>query len=153
MNKIIFLLIIISALASCNKKENCAEIQTKAPESEVSNLKNYLTTNSISATEDARGFFYIIANTGTGNKPTICSSVTVNYEGKLSNGTSFDSGTNVSFALSGLIEGWKEGIPLIAQGGKITLYLPPSLAYGINGSGSIPGNANLIFIIDLVAVN
>jgi len=78
--------------------------------------------------------------------------VVVNYVGKLTNGTIFDSGNNVSFSLGGLITGWQEGIPLIAPGGSITLYLPPSLAYGSRATGSIPANSNLIFKIDLKSV-
>ena len=68
-------------------------------------------------------------------------------------GSTFDSGNGVEFPLSNLITGWQEGIPLLSPGGKITLYLPPSLAYGTNASGSIPRNSNLIFTIDLIKVN
>ena len=151
--KKITLLFSVLILASCSKNENCEEVKTAAPVSEVNNLRDYLNTNGITTTEDSRGFFYIINSTGTGDKPTICSSVTVNYVGKLLDGTTFDSGNNSSFSLSGLITGWQEGIPLIAPGGKITLYLPPTLAYGSSGVGSIPANSNLIFEIDLVKVN
>ncbi|HAD33478.1 MAG TPA: FKBP-type peptidylprolyl isomerase, partial [Chitinophagaceae bacterium] len=56
----------------------------------------------------------------------------------------------VSFGLDGLIVGWQEGIPLIGAGGKIKLYLPPSLAYGSNANGNIPANSSLIFDIDLL---
>ena len=151
--KKITILFSVLILASCSKNENCDEVKTAAPVSEVNNLRDYLNTNGITTTEDSRGFFYIINSTGTGDKPTICSSVTVNYVGKLLDGTTFDSGNNSSFSLSGLITGWQEGIPLIAPGGKITLYLPPTLAYGSSGVGSIPANSNLIFEIDLVKVN
>ena len=120
--KKITLLFSVLILASCSKNENCEEVKTAAPVSEVNNLRDYLNTNGITTTEDSRGFFYIINSTGTGDKPTICSSVTVNYVGKLLDGTTFDSGNNSSFSLSGLITGWQEGIPLIAPGGKITLY-------------------------------
>lgn len=155
MNKIITLILIsVLAFSSCNKQtDSCAEIKTAAPVSEVSSLRDYLTTHGITATEDARGFFYTINTTGSGDKPTICSTVTVNYTGKLEDGSTFDSGNGVEFPLSNLITGWQEGIPLISPGGKIILYLPPSLAYGASGSGSIPGNANLIFTIDLLKVN
>ena len=140
----------IATMSGCKKTEFCQDITTTAPAIEVNNLKNYLTTNGITATEDARGFFYIINNAGTEDKPTVCSRVTVNYEGKLIDGTVFDSGNNVSFLLSDLISGWQAGIPLIAKGGSMILYLPPTLGYGASGSGSIPGNSNLIFTIDLL---
>lgn len=151
--KKITILFSVLIFASCSKNENCEEVKTVAPVSEVSNLRDYLNTNGITTTEDSRGFFYIINSPGTGEKPTICSSVTVNYVGKLLDGTTFDSGNNSSFSLSGLITGWQEGIPLISPGGKITLYLPPTLAYGSSGVGSIPANSNLIFEIDLLKVN
>jgi FKBP-type peptidyl-prolyl cis-trans isomerase FkpA len=132
---------------------NSAPVTATAPDAEVSTLKQYITTNNITATADSRGFYYSIQSPGTGTKPTVCSNVTVNYAGKLTNGTAFDSGNGVSFGLNQLIIGWQEGIPLIAPGGSITLYLPPSLAYGSNAAGSIPANSILIFKIDLVKVN
>ncbi|WP_460635333.1 FKBP-type peptidyl-prolyl cis-trans isomerase [Larkinella harenae] len=126
---------------------------TKAPESEIAALKQYIETNKISAVADEHGFYYSIQNAGSGNKPTVCSSVTVNYVGKLTTGSTFDSGNGVSFGLNQLILGWQQGIPLIAPGGSITLYLPPSLAYGSQAQSGIPANSILIFTIDLVQVN
>ncbi len=151
MKKVLIVISLFVAITSCNKKDDtkCPEVTTTAPASEVATLKVYLQANNITAVEDPRGFFYTIDAPGSGTKPTACSGVTVNYVGKLTNGTTFDSGNNVSFSLGGLITGWQEGIPLIAPGGSITLYLPPSLAYGSRASGPIPANSNLIFKIDL----
>lgn len=137
---------------SCKKEDSCPEVTIKAPDAEIATLRTYITNNGITATEDARGFFYTISIPGTGNKPTPCSGVSVNYTGKLTNGTQFDAGTNVTFNLSQLIIGWQEGIPLLNAGGSITLYLPPSLAYGPAANGSIPANSILIFDIKLNAV-
>lgn len=140
-------------MVSCGKNNgDCPEVTVTAPASEVATLKSYLDAAGITATEDARGFFYIITDAGTGDQPSSCSGVTVDYTGKFTTGTTFDTGNNVSFKLSSLITGWKEGIPLIKAGGSITLYLPPSLAYGSSGSGSIPPNAYLIFTISLKAL-
>lgn len=154
MNKLALIAgLFLISLAACKKDEpNCNAITVTAPASEVEALRTYITANSITATEDSRGFFYTINNAGSGNKPTVCNAVQVNYVGKLTNGTTFDSGTGAAFYLSQLIVGWQEGIPLIAPGGSITLYLPPTLAYGSSGSGTIPPNSNLIFEITLVAV-
>lgn len=132
---------------------NAVAVTTKAPAAEVSALKQYIDANKIVATADDRGFYYTIQSPGTGTKPTVCSNVTVNYVGKLTNNTTFDSGKSVSFGLNQLIIGWQEGIPLIAPGGSITLYLPPSLAYGSQAQGSIPANSILIFQIDLIRIN
>lgn len=159
MKKVLLIVSLFVTIISCNKNDNknnnnCPEVTTAAPASEVATLKAYLQANNITAVEDPRGFFYTIDAPGTGSKPTACSGVTVNYVGKLTNGTIFDSGNNISFSLGGVITGWQEGIPLIAPGGSITLYLPPSLAYGSRGTpdGTIPPNSNLIFKIDLKSV-
>lgn len=145
-------------LTSCLKNtenQRCvpAEVKTTAPAAEVNSLKGFLAGNGITATEDERGFPHKITNAGTGAKPNSCSVITFSYVGKLTNGTTIDSNTNVTYALRSLIVGWQEGLPLIAQSGTITLYLPPSLAYGPNAVGSIPANSNLIFTIDLTTVN
>ncbi|GAB3901369.1 hypothetical protein GCM10028803_25920 [Larkinella knui] len=125
----------------------------KAPEAEVAILKEFIDASGISATADDRGFYYTIQSPGEGPKPTVRSNVTVNYEGSLTNGKIFDQGKNISFGLYQLILGWQEGIPLIAPGGSITLYLPPSLAYGSRAQGGIPANSILIFKIDLIRIN
>ena len=155
MKRIFFILILsFVVILSCKKtnEQVCSDVTITAPATEVAALRTYIEVNAITATEDARGFFYTITSAGSGSKPSSCAGVTVNYVGKLTNGVTFDSGNGVSFYLSRLITGWQEGIPLIAPGGSITLYLPPSLAYGAAGSGPIPPNANLIFTIDLSAI-
>jgi hypothetical protein len=82
------------------------------------------------------------------------SSQTIVYKGMLTNGNIFDQSTSpIEFPLGNVILGWQYGIPLIKPGGKIILYLPPSLGYGPYGAGSIPGNAGLIFEVTLVSVN
>ncbi|WP_234733125.1 FKBP-type peptidyl-prolyl cis-trans isomerase [Tellurirhabdus bombi] len=142
-------------LGSCQDKSPCTDtvITAKAPDSEVATLKKYIEDNKINATADNRGFYYTINSAGTGTKPTVCSNVSVNYVGKLTNGTTFDSGNAVSFGLNQLIVGWQAGIPLIAPGGNITLYLPPSFAYGSQAQQGIPANSILVFTIDLLKVN
>ncbi len=152
MKNLCWALLLPVFVVSCKKEDSCPEVNIKAPDAEITALRAYISGNSITATEDPRGFFYTINNAGTGSKPTACSGVSVNYIGKLTNGTQFDAGTNVSFNLSQLIIGWQEGIPLIKAGGAITLYLPPALAYGSAAVGSIPANSNLIFTITLNAV-
>ena len=145
MKKYGFVLLSLALLAgSCKQDDDQAAPIT---------LDEYIKTNKISATADSRGFYYTIQAPGSGAKPTATSNVTVNYTGKLTNGNTFDSGKGVSFNLRDLITGWQYGIPLIAPGGSITLYLPPSLAYGSRATGDIPANSVLIFTIDLIRVN
>jgi FKBP-type peptidyl-prolyl cis-trans isomerase FkpA len=150
MKKIIGLVVLAFLFANCSK-ENCDTVTTTAPDAEVAKLDSILKASSITATKDTRGFFYKITAEGGSTKPTICNSAFVKYTGKLFDGTIFDEATNpIALNLSSLIVGWQEGIPLVGKGGKITLYLPPSLAYGSQGSGKILPNSNLIFDIELV---
>ena len=130
-----------------------------APAAEIAEVQNYLASNNIVAQQHCSGLFYVINTPGTGATANICSFITINYSGSLTNGNTFNQTTSpVSFRLSDLITGWKNGIPLIKQGGNITLYVPPSLAYGDQerrdqaGNVIIPANSMLIFTIDLVAV-
>lgn len=139
--------------AGCSKKDSsCSESIDTAPVNEISVLEEYIRTNNIEAEKDARGFYYKIENTGAGERPDLCSEIIVNYKGWLTTGVVFDQADNLSFELKGLIKGWQAGIPLIAKGGKITLYLPPSLGYGANATNGIPANSILVFSIDLVKI-
>lgn len=140
-----FKLIIISAfmvLIGC-KKDNESE-----------KLANFISSNNIDATLHPDGFYYKIINNGTGTiTPTINSNVSVKYKGTLTNGTVFDEATTpISFYLYQVIEGWQKGVPLIKTGGKIILYLPPSLGYGNRAVQSIPANSILIFEIELISI-
>jgi len=93
---------------------------------------------------------------GTGKEVTSpTQSVTVNYVGVLYNGgKEFDSswkrGEPATFSLSGVIPGWTQGIPGMRVGGRRELIIPPDLAYGSKGQGTIPPNAPLVFVIDLL---
>jgi len=142
-------------LSSCSKKDtnrNCSAVNIVAPSSETAALKDYIDSNHIDAVADPRGFFYKIIEDGKGNHPNVCSSFVVTYSAKLTNGTVVDKGAEVPFDLSMLILGWQEGVPLIATGGSIILYLPPSLAYGSTTVGAIPANSNLVFNITLSSI-
>jgi FKBP-type peptidyl-prolyl cis-trans isomerase FkpA len=138
----------------CSQKEaECPDVSAQAPAGEVTALRTYIQANNLIAIEHSSGVFYRIENAGTGDKPTPCSVVTINYVGRLTNGTQIDAANNVEFNLSGLITGWQIGVPLISSGGRITLYIPPSLAYGTSGVGAIPPNSILVFNIELIAVD
>jgi FKBP-type peptidyl-prolyl cis-trans isomerase len=98
--------------------------------------------------------------TGTGATAKSGSSVTVNYVGELySTGKVFDASwkrnqTFGPFTLGqhAVISGWDQGLVGMKVGGRRELIIPPSLAYGKTGSGStIPPNATLIFVVDLLA--
>mgnify|MGYP001384801866 FL=1 len=104
---------------------------------------------------DQSGLRYVIIAEGNGSRPTTDSTVNVKYRGTLmSDNSLFDESTEgIDLQLSFVIDGWKIGIPLIKEGGKIMLYIPSQLGYGCNGSGTnIPSNANLIFEVELTEI-
>lgn len=116
-------------------------------------IQQYLSDKGLTATSTASGLHYTITKEGTGGHPTLQNTVTVKYKGYLLDGTVFDETTGTetaTFPLTNLIKGWQEGIPLLKKGGKGTFLLPSALAYGPDGSGSIPANAPLVFEIELV---
>ena len=91
---------------------------------------------------------------GSGQTVQPNETVTVNYQGWLTDGTLFDSSTGPArFPLTGVIAGWQRGIPGMRVGGKRRLVIPPDLAYGHQGSGdTIPPDATLVFDIELVSI-
>lgn len=103
------------------------------------------------------GLKYRILRKGNGKKPRLSNEVTVHYRGTLDDGTQFDSsydrGEPTSFPLSGVVQGWQEGLQLIDQGGMIELEIPSELGYGERGAGgSIPPNATLHFVVELFKI-
>ena len=118
-------------------------------------IDNYLSENEISASIDPSGLRYLILAEGTGEKPSNTDGVLVKYKGMLlSNGSVFDQNSEgIQLPLTGVINGWRIGIPFIKEGGKILLYIPSILGYGCRWTSSkIPGNANLIFEVELISV-
>lgn len=106
------------------------------------------------------GLQYEVIKEGDGPKPTPADLVVVNYEGKLARtGETFDAsarhGGPATLPVAGLIPGWTEGLQLMKQGAKYRFWIPPSLGYGEQGAGpngEIPGNAVLVFDLELLAV-
>jgi len=97
--------------------------------------------------------------TGSGAEASASSVVTVHYTGWLATtGAVFDSsleaGQPATFPLSGVIQGWQEGIPGMRVGGQRRLVIPSELAYGSSGApgGGIPPNADLVFEVELIDV-
>lgn len=104
------------------------------------------------------GLQYKIITPGKGERPTGSDTVTVHYEGKLIDGTEFDSsykrGEPTSFPVNGVIPGWVEALKLMKPGATWELYIPASLAYGEQGAPPAIGpNQALIFKVNLLGVN
>ena len=140
-------------LNSCNKSE-VSGCQPASISSEKNPMVAYCTANGINYTEDVSGLLYEIITPGAGVTPTISSTISAVYTGKLFTGTIFDATANpITFPLSGVIDGWKIGIPFIKKGGRIKLIIPSALAYSCTGSGSsIPPNTPLFFDVTLTDV-
>lgn len=104
------------------------------------------------------GIEYRVLKAGTGKKPGADSSVTVDYRGRLMNGTEFDSsykrGKPTTFQISKVIKGWQEVLPLMKVGAEWEVVIPSKLAYGEHGAGGVIGpNQPLIFDIHLLKIN
>jgi FKBP-type peptidyl-prolyl cis-trans isomerase len=119
-------------------------------------IKNKVSENiNVKGTES--GLHYEIHTAGSDAKPTATDQVKVHYEGKLIDGSVFDSsiarGEPITFGLNQVIKGWTEGLQLIGEGGKITLYIPSDIAYGNSDQSSIPGGSTLVFEVELITIN
>ena len=112
--------------------------------------KNILKENVDST---ATGLQYTIEAPGSDEKITKQDTVWVNYKGTLLNGEVFDQNDSVQFNLNRVVPGFSEGICLLGEGGKATLYLPSDLAYGVHGNQNIEPNSTLIFEVEIVKVN
>ena len=108
------------------------------------------------AIKTASGLVYQSLREGSGASPAPTNKVKVNYRGTFIDGKEFDSsyaaGQPAEFQLDKVIKCWTEGLQLMKPGGKARLVCPPEIAYGERGSGVIPGNATLIFEVELLEV-
>lgn len=130
----------------------------KLPEYEDFTINQYLTANGLTGyTKTSSGLYYKIAEVGTGvDVISDASILTLEYSGKLFNGTVFDktaAGTTSILLLGNLIAGWREALPLIKEGGSIRIIVPSSLGYGLNSNGSIPPFSCLDFSIKVTDVS
>lgn len=104
----------------------------------------------------ASGLQYKVLVAGTGDKPTAGDRVKVNYEGRLLDGTVFDSsykrGEPATFGVSQVIKGWTEALQLMPVGSKWELYIPQELAYGDREQQKIPPYSMLIFTVELIEI-
>ena len=121
-------------------------------------IKKYMDGNGLSGfTKTSSGLYYKIAEAGSGSPITIDSTVSAEYTGKLLNGVVFDktiAGSAATLALSGVVKGWKETMPLLKQGGSLRMIVPSALSYGFEGSkGVIPQFSCLDFNAKLTDVN
>jgi FKBP-type peptidyl-prolyl cis-trans isomerase len=106
----------------------------------------------------ASGLQYKVLTPGNDKaaSPNPTDQVTVNYRGKLLDGTEFDSSYSrnepATFPLNGVIKGWQEGLALMKPGAKWQLFIPPELAYDLRSPPAIPPGSLLVFDVELLSV-
>jgi len=104
------------------------------------------------------GLQYKITKEGAGKSPKATDTVVVHYRGTLLDGKEFDSSYKrnepAEFPLNRVIPGWTEGLQLLKEGGKATLYIPSKLGYGPRGTpgGPIGPDEALTFEVELVKI-
>jgi FKBP-type peptidyl-prolyl cis-trans isomerase FkpA len=149
---LLFVAFILSVFSGCKKDKGCSP---KSASSELPQMQAFANAHNMTLTAHGSGLQYEILDMGNGPKANASSKISITYTGKFMNGQTFDEQLtpNIApWALSGLIEGWIIGIPLINEGGHIRLLVPSSLAYGCQQYYDIPGNSVLYFDIRLVDV-
>ncbi len=154
-NKLVFLLAFAAMFIMNACKDDFTDWK-KLREGEIADRNEYLAKNHITTKPKESGLYYIEVKKGSGLKPNEGRNVTVKYKGKFLNGEVFEESDSFSFPFGSqdIIKGWNEGIGYMRKGGKATLIIPSSLAYGPRGdqSGTIPKYSTLIFDIELLNV-
>ncbi len=151
MKKTLAFLLCAALLGGCSSTKTT----TESTSTKTGNM------NELQEVTTASGLHYKDEVIGTGNSPVKGKQVTMNYTGKLTDGTPFDSNVDPKFGhvqpfqfnigTGQVIKGWDEGIMSMKEGGKRILTIPADLAYGSRGAGGIiPPNATLIFSVELV---
>lgn len=163
MRKLLVLVAAAVTLAACHPKAGASASNTTAaaadskptPEGQAF-LDKMAKKAGVHALPDGLLYEVVQSEPGTGAHPQKGDEIKVNYEGKLVDGTVFDSsyerGQPAAMPLEHLVPGWEEALPLMRPGDVWMLYLPPKLGYGARGAGdgAIPPNAVLIFKIELI---
>ena len=116
--------------------------------------KEFLAANAKKTNVDttASGLQYTIIAPGAEEKIAPEDTVWVNYKGTLLDGTVFDENDSTKFIANRVIRGWTEGLGLLGEGGKATLYIPAELAYGERGNRNIEPNSTLIYDVEVLKV-
>jgi FKBP-type peptidyl-prolyl cis-trans isomerase len=164
---------IMESITEAEMQEQESMKNSEAASAEMGNLQDYLAANNITAEPTESGLIFISKVKGNGKKAESGKQVKVHYEGKLLDGTYFDTSVEEVAKANGLynpqrgyepfefglgqgqvIRGWDEGIAMLSEGGKATLIIPSSIGYGANPrpGGVIKPFNTLIFEVELVEV-
>lgn len=155
-----------SAVAAADLEAAFREISAKIQAQEAEKAKVHAAEGEAFLAENAKkdgvtvldsGLQYKVITEGSGDKPTVNSTVRTHYHGTLVNGDVFDSsvqrGQPAEFPVGGVIKGWTEALQLMPVGSKWRLYVPYNLAYGERGAGGAIGPYQaLIFEVELLDI-
>jgi len=149
--------LLVGFLASCEKPEVYDEnAQYLIDEALIKHWADTSKTNTV-LTKDPSGLYYHIIEKGTGlNSPELTDKIEVIYTGRLLSDSLVSKSTDTisyKFLLGNSIEGWKKGLPLITQGGRIRLLVPSKMAYrNYDVVTGVPKNSVLNFEIYLKTI-
>jgi len=152
---IALLALVAFSFAGC-KEDNWLDWKTQ---NELWLVNNMLNDPDVKMTEDSLQYKIISQGNVYDVRPQSTSTVTVDYTGRFINGYVFDRGNGTELSMTGVVEGFAEGLTKIHNHGDIILYIPWQLAYGEDGSGTdgtnsfIPPYSTLIFEIHISAIN
>ncbi len=158
------LLAAASTITSCAKQNNPQDAATATAEKDSIEARQMAKEEAFLAQKAKEpgvqslggGLLYKVLRAGNGAQPTSTSMVTVDYEGKLIDGTIFDSsyqrGEPASFPVSGVVAGWQIALKVMHVGDEWEVYIPQYLGYGENGTNNIPPYSTLVFKISLKSV-
>lgn len=149
------LLLMLGFLASCEKPEVYDEAGQYLIDEAL--IKKWADSTKTELIKDSSGFYYKILEEGTGVKPpALTDTISTLYIGKLLTDSVFSRTTDsvvYKFVLESGIEGWKRGLPLIKQGGRIRLLIPSKMAYrNYDVVAGVPKNSVLNFEVSLIKI-
>jgi len=150
-------LLLLFASAACARKDASAP-PAQAPAVESASFAPALGVDLSASTRLPSGMYYRDLLVGTGPVVAAGQLVSVHYDGTLVDGTRFDRNAPgdqpFSFRVGNreVIDGWDAGVVGMRVGGTRQLIIPPALGYGPSGYGPIPGNAILVFTVEVVSV-
>ena len=147
-------------LSACTPKSKTAAADPGAAQPQSEQSKAYMAKIAkqpgVKVLPSGLAYKIVRAGPASGLKPQLNDEVKVHYEGKLEDGTVFDSsyerGQPAAMPLKGLVLAWQEALQLMRPGDEWMLYVPSNLGYGEQGQAQIPPGAPLIFRIELIDV-
>lgn len=143
MDKLLIVIFLLLGVLSCGKVDLNPQEQY---DTDIKIIEDYLTSKHLTAQKTVHGVYYIIEDPGTEEHPKITNTIVMNYKGYFTDGIEFDSGTQATFPLYNLIQGWQIGIPKFGKGGKGKLLIPSKYGYG---SEKVKDRANAVLIFDI----